>query len=148
MNLDPTLAQVTAIWPLALYVVLVVALVAATLGCSWVLGQRHRERRTGTPYESGMLATGSARLRFSADFYLIAMFFVIFDLEAVFIFAWAVAARELGWTGYGAMAGFVGVLLAALVYLWRSGALNWGPSPRTPGSRPTETEVRVAAPRP
>jgi NADH-quinone oxidoreductase subunit A len=60
-------------------------------------------------------------------FYLVAMFFVIFDLETVFIFAWAIAFRDVGWVGYIDILVFVGVLVAALVYLWRLGALNWGP---------------------
>ena len=118
--------QAEALWPLGLYFLAVVAMIAGIVAVSYVLGQRHRERATGQPYESGMLSTGSARLRFSADFYLIAMFFVIFDLESVFVFAWAVAAREVGWIGYGVMAVFVTLLLAALAYLWRSGALSWG----------------------
>ncbi|MBP1624424.1 MAG: NADH-quinone oxidoreductase subunit [Acidobacteria bacterium] len=74
-----------------------------------------------------MLPTGSARLHFSAKFYLIAMFFVIFDLEAVFIFAWAVAVPELGWMGYLEVLIFIIVLAATLIYLWRLGALDWGP---------------------
>lgn len=94
------------------------------LGASFLLGERHKERATGEPYESGMVITGSARLRFDARFYLIAVFFVIFDLEAVFIFGWAVALRELGWPGYVEAVIFIGVLLAGLVYLWRLGALD------------------------
>jgi len=124
--MDPMSGQAEALWPLGLYFLAVVAMIAGIVAVSYVLGQRHRERATGQPYESGMLSTGSARLRFSADFYLIAMFFVIFDLESVFVFAWAVAAREVGWIGYGVMAVFVTLLLAALAYLWRSGALSWG----------------------
>ncbi len=65
-----------------------------------MLGERHREKQTDEPYESGIVSTGTARVRFDIKFYLIAMFFVIFDLEAVFIFAWAVSIRETGWTGY------------------------------------------------
>jgi NADH-quinone oxidoreductase subunit A len=65
-------------------------------------------------------------VRFSAKFYLVAMFFVIFDVEAVFISAWTVAVRETGWTGYAEALVFIAVLLAALVYLWRVGALDWG----------------------
>lgn len=113
------------LWPLAVYLVIVVTLVAAMLGLSFVLGQRHHNRATGTPYESGILSQGSARVRLSAKFYLVAMFFVIFDLEAVFIFAWAIAVRETGWTGYAEAMGFIAVLLATLVYLWRVGALDW-----------------------
>jgi NADH-quinone oxidoreductase subunit A len=72
-----------------------------------------------------MPPTGTARLQFRASYYLIAMFFVVFDLEAVFIYCWAVAVRPLGWPGYIELAIFVAVLLAGLLYLWREGALDW-----------------------
>jgi len=110
--------------PLVVYFVLVVC-VTATMLASYVLGQRHRDLGAGTPYESGIVSEGSARVRFSARFYLIAMFFVVFDLEAVFLFAWAVAAREAGWEGYWEAVIFIGVLLAALIYLWGVDALDW-----------------------
>jgi len=113
------------LWPLAVYLVIVLALVVAMLGLSFVLGQRHHERATDSPYESGILSQGSARVRLPAQFYLVAMFFVIFDLEAVFLFAWAVAVREAGWAGYAEAFVFIAVLLATLVYLWRVGALDW-----------------------
>jgi NADH-quinone oxidoreductase subunit A len=113
------------IWPLALYFAIVVALVAGMLALSYVLGQRHRERSTAEFYESGIKSEGSAHVRLSARFYLVAMFFVIFDLEAVFVFAWAVAARELGWPGYWDIVVFVVLLVVALAYLWRVGALDW-----------------------
>lgn len=113
------------LWALGVYFAVVLLLVAAMLVVSYLLGQRHNENATGTPYESGIVSAGSAHVRLSAKFYLVAMFFVIFDLEAAFIFAWAVAGRELGWSGYWEMLVFVGVLLAALVYLWRLGALDW-----------------------
>ncbi len=112
------------LWPLAVYFVLVVALAAAMLAVSALLGQRHREPSTGLPYESGILPTGSARLRFDASFYLVAAFFVVFDLEAAFLFAWAIALRTIGWAGYVEGLVFIGVLVVALVYLWRSGALD------------------------
>ena len=110
--------------PRVVYFVLVVC-VTATMLASYVLGQRHRDLGAGTPYESGIVSEGSARVRFSARFYLIAMFFVVFDLEAVFLFAWAVAAREAGWAGYWEAVIFIGVLLAALIYLWGVDALDW-----------------------
>jgi NADH-quinone oxidoreductase subunit A len=122
--------QTVNLWPLAVYFIIVVFLVAAMLAVSFVLGQRHDEHATGQPYESGILSEGSARVPVSAKFYLVAMFFVIFDIEAVFIFAWAIAARELGWTGYWEILLFVAILLAALAYLWRLGALDWGRSRR------------------
>ncbi len=117
------------LWPLAVYLGAVVLLLGVMLGLSHVLGQRHAERATGEPFESGILATGTARVRFSAQFYLVAMFFVVFDVEAVFLFAWAVAARRLGWSGYAEVAFFIAVLVAALAYLWREGALDWGRPP-------------------
>jgi NADH-quinone oxidoreductase subunit A len=118
-----------AIWPLVVYFVLIMALMLGLLAVTHVLGERHRAGQADAPFESGIVSTGSARLRLSARYYLIAMFFVIFDVEALFVFAWAVAFRELGWSGYIEMAVFIGVLLAALAYLWRLGALDWG-SPR------------------
>lgn len=110
--------------PLVVYFALVV-LVTATMLASYVLGERHRNSGVGTPYESGIVSEGSARVRLSARFYLVAVFFVVFDLEAVFLFVWAVAAREVGWAGYWGVVLFIGALLAALVYLWRVGALDW-----------------------
>jgi NADH-quinone oxidoreductase subunit A len=118
-------AHTATYWPLALYVALVLALIGGLLVLSHLLGQRHREQATGDPFESGIVPVGSGRLRFPVRFYLVGVLFVIFDLEAVFIFAWAVAAREVGWTGYVEMLVFIGVLVAALAYLWRIGALDW-----------------------
>jgi NADH-quinone oxidoreductase subunit A len=112
------------LWPLIVYSGLAV-LVTATMLASYVLGQRHRDPTTGTPYESGIVSEGSARVRLSARFYLVAVFFVVFDLEAVFLFGWAVAAREVGWAGYWEVLIFIGVLMAALTYLWGIGALDW-----------------------
>jgi len=97
------------------------------LGLSHILGQRHKERATDEPYEGGILSAGSARLRFSAQFYLIAMLFVIFDVETIFIFAWAIAFRELGWVGYAGVMIFVILLVVVLIYEWRIGALDFGP---------------------
>lgn len=114
-------------WPLAVYTAAVLVLAAVMIGLSYFLGQRHHERATGDPYESGIVTTGGARVRHSTRFYLMAVFFVVFDLEAVFLFAWAVAARDVGRPGFVSASIFIGVLLAALIYLWRDGALDWGP---------------------
>lgn len=116
------------LWALGIYFVVVLLLVIAMLVVSYLLGQRHHEHSTVFPYESGIVSEGSAHVRLSAKFYLVAMFFVVFDLEAVFIFAWAIAGRELGWPGYWAILIFTGVLIVALAYLWRLGALDWGES--------------------
>lgn len=112
------------LWPLGVYFALVLLLAIFLLAASALLGERHDERATGLPYESGVVSTGSARLRFDVRFYLIGVFFVIFDLEAAFIFSWALIVRESGWTAYIEGAVFIGVLLAALAYLWRSGGLE------------------------
>lgn len=118
--------QNSGLWPLGVYFILVVLLLAAMLFISYVLGEKHKEHATDEPYEAGAPIIGSARQRLTAKFYLVAMFFVIFDLEAVFIISWALAARPLGWAGYIEILIFIGILLAALVYLWRLGALDWG----------------------
>jgi NADH-quinone oxidoreductase subunit A len=118
------------LWPLVLYGALVALVAGGMVGVSALLGERHRDRETGEPYESGIVSTGSARIRFSSRFYLVAMFFVVFDLESVFLYAWAVSARRVGWAGFAEATVFVAVLLAALFYLWRLGALSFGPAAR------------------
>ena len=116
----------SAILSLAVYLGVVVVLVALLVVVTHLSGERHFQRGTGVPYESGVPITGSARLRFAADFYLVAMFFVIFDISAVYLFAWAVSARELGWPGYVAALVFMIETVAGLAYLWRRGAFDWG----------------------
>ncbi len=133
----PQVATQQPLWPLALYFVAILILVGGILVISYVLGQRHNERFTGEPFESGIRVTGSARLKVDIKYYLVAMFFVVFDLETVFIVAWAVAFRQLGWAGYIEILIFIGVLVAGLVYLWRLGALDWGTRPH-PASRDGE----------
>ncbi|MFN2133661.1 MAG: NADH-quinone oxidoreductase subunit A [Anaerolineae bacterium] len=117
-------------WGIVLYFVLVLLIVGAMLGLSYVLGERHAGKARDEPYESAVPVTGSGHVRFDVKFYAVALFFVIFDIETVFILAWAIAARALGWPAYIDMAVFVLILVAALVYLWRSGALAWGTSAR------------------
>lgn len=113
------------LWPLGVYFAAVLVVVGGMLTISYLLGQRHKDPSTGLPYESGVPTTGSARVRFDVQFYLNAVFFVIFDLEAAFVFAWAVSVRELGWPGFVAISIFIGFLVIGLVYLWRLGALDW-----------------------
>ncbi len=115
------------LWPVLVYGAIVLSLVGAILGLSYFLGQRHKEKATGEPFESGILNTGSASLRFSSQFYLIAMLFVIFDVETMFIFSWAIAFEELGWYGYGGVMVFIILLVVVLIYEWRNGALDFGP---------------------
>lgn len=119
-------SQTVPFWPLVVYFASVLVLIGGMLGLSHILGQRHKDRPIDAdPYESGMIPTGSARARFDVLFYLNAMFFVVFDLETMFIVAWAIALREAGWAGYIEILIFITVLVAALVYLWRMGALDW-----------------------
>ncbi len=118
----------TIFWPMLVYFIATIFIVSFMIVISYFLGERHRERATNEPYESGVTATGSARLRFNVKFYLVAMFFVIFDVESIFIFAWAIAFKETGWQGYIAILIFITILIAALIYLWRCGALSWSTS--------------------
>lgn len=120
----------TVLWPLLVYGAIVLSLVGLILGLSYVLGQRHQDRATGEPYEGGIISAGGARMRFSSQFYLVAMLFVIFDVETVFILSWAIAFRELGWYGYFGVLVFVVMLIVVLVYEWRNGALDFGPDGR------------------
>lgn len=120
------------IWPLAVYFAAVLFIVVVMLGVSYVLGQRHREPATESQYESGIVSQGSACSHVSVKFFLVAAFFLVFDLEAIFLFLWAVAGRELGWPGYIETLIFAGILLVALFYLLRTGALDWY---RTAGER-------------
>lgn len=120
------------IFQIGLYAAGVFIVIGVMLGLPALLGERHwrkserrREIATGVPYESGIRPTGSAQIRLPIQYYLVAMFFVIFDLEAVFLYAWAVAVKETGWLGFIEVVIFVTILLAALAYLWLIGALEW-----------------------
>ena len=119
--------HLSVFWPLLLYGGLVGFLLVAILLLSYVLGQHHKDRATDIPYEGGVQQTGSARLRFSAQFYLVAMLFVIFDVEAVFIMLWALGLYDLGWAGYLGISIFVVQLVVVLIYEWGIGALDFGP---------------------
>lgn len=119
--------ETAPVWPFIVFGAIVLVLVGAILGLSYILGQHHKDRATGEAYESGILSTGSARLRFPSQFYLIAMLFVIFDIETVFIISWVIAFDELGWAGYIGVSIFIFILLVVLIYEWRNGALDFGP---------------------
>ena len=127
--------QIEALWPFVLYAALVIVGIAAALLMSHLIGERHRAPGRDIPYESGMNPTGSARLRYGIHFYPVGIFFILFDVEAAFLYAWAVAFRELGWAGYAEVAVFIAVLFLGLVYVWRLGGLDWSPSRRRSGDR-------------
>ena len=122
--------QTPEFWSLLVYVATTFGICGIMLLGSWLLGGRASGRAKHEAFESGVVGAGDTRLRLSAKFYLVAMFFVIFDLEAVFLFAWAVSVKESGWPGFIEATIFIGVLLASLVYLWRIGALEWAPESR------------------
>lgn len=115
-------------WAFALFVIVAVGLCGFMLLGGFLLGGSARARHKNIPYESGIDSVGSARLRLSAKFYLVAMFFVIFDVEALYLYAWSVSIRESGWIGFVEATIFILVLLAGLIYLVRIGALDWTPS--------------------
>ncbi|SEA32123.1 NADH-quinone oxidoreductase subunit A [Microbulbifer marinus] len=122
---DPAM-QLTQLWPLIVYCLAVLGLIALMLGLSYFLGQRRRDPATDEPYESGIVSQGSARLRLSVAYYLVAILFIVFDLEAIYLFSWAIAFREAGLLGFVEATIFIVILLVGLIYLWRLGALDWG----------------------
>ncbi|MGC8824976.1 MAG: NADH-quinone oxidoreductase subunit A [Bacteroidales bacterium] len=110
-----------------IYAAAVIGIAAFMVIFSHFLGERHKGMHRDEPFESGMPVTGHARVRYPSHFYMIAMFFVIFDLDAAFIITYAVAFREVGWMGYIGVAIFILLLLVVIVYETRTGALNFGP---------------------
>ncbi|KTS78681.1 NADH-quinone oxidoreductase subunit A [Pseudomonas oryzihabitans] len=128
--MSESISLLTHKWSFAVFLLGVVGLIAFMLGVSSLLGSKAVGRSKNDPFESGIVPTGGARLRLSAKFYLVAMLFVIFDVEALFLFAWSVSIRESGWAGFVEAAIFIAILLAGLVYLWRIGALDWAPASR------------------
>jgi NADH-quinone oxidoreductase subunit A len=128
--LEEEILQIKLYWPLAAYAALVLVVIVSMILLSYLLGERHNDKATGEVFESGVLPTGSARLQFSSHFYLIAMFFAIFDLETAFIVAWAIGYKEVGWPGFIGALVFIGILLIVLAYEWSTGALDYGPQGR------------------
>lgn len=114
--------------PLGIYLLLVLAAVSAMLLASWWFGSRRPSPAKETSYESGMAPVGDPQFAHPVPFYLVAIFFIVFDVEAVFIFTWAVAWDELGFPGLIHITLFIVVLLAGLAWLWLKGGLDWGPS--------------------
>jgi len=127
MSMSTSIEVIAQHWAFAVFVIVAIGLCCFMLTGGWLLGGRARARHKNTPFESGIDSVGTARLRLSAKFYLVAMFFVIFDVEALYLFAWAISIRESGWVGFIEAAIFILVLLAGLVYLVRVGALDWTP---------------------
>jgi len=125
LGLETTIGLLDASRPFLFYTASVLFLVATMLGLSYFLGERISRPGKDLPFESGIISVGSAQIKISVHFYLTAILFIIFDLEVVFLFAWAVVVREVGWPGFIEISIFIAILTAALFYLWRIGALDW-----------------------
>ena len=111
--------------PLLIYVLIVLGLIGALVTLSFVLGPNKPYKAKLAPYESGVIPDTPAHRRMSVRFYLTAMLFIIFDVEAVFFYPWAVLLRQLKWFGLIEMGVFMGILLVALAHIWRKGGLEW-----------------------
>jgi len=111
--------------PLLIYVLVVLGLISALVALSFILGPSKPHRSKLAPYESGIVPSESARRRLSVRFYLTAMLFIIFDVEAIFFYPWAVILHQLKWFGLIEMLVFMGILLVALAHIWKKGGLDW-----------------------
>ena len=112
---------------LAVYAALVLGLIVVLLFLAAWVGEKKRSPEKARPFESGVIPTGPARRPCPIPFYLIAAFFLIFDVEAIFIYSWAIAIAHLGWAGWFQISFFILVLLVSLIYLWEKGGFEWGP---------------------
>lgn len=112
--------------PLLLHFGIATAIAAAIVILSWFIGQHKPTRAKMSPYECGMQPVGDARERFSVKFYMVAMLFILFDVEAVFLYPWAIILRELKMFGFWEMLVYMAVFLVGLFYVWKKGVLDWG----------------------
>ena len=112
-------------FPLLVLAILTGGFLLTMLLLSIFIGPRRETKVKDEPFECGTVATGSAEERFSVKFYLVGMIFILFDLEIVFLYPWAIQAYELGWQGFYAMFSFVLILSVGLLYIWRRGILDW-----------------------
>jgi NADH-quinone oxidoreductase subunit A len=120
-------------FPVLVQVVIAMAVAAGMLGASYVLGKRVRNRVKDMPYECGITPVGDARERFSVKFYLVGMLFIVFDIEAIFLYPWAVVYRELKLFGFVEMLIFIVLILSGFYYIWKKGALDWSGSDKSGG---------------
>jgi len=112
-------------FPVLLQVVIAMAVATLMLGLSYLLGKKVRDRVKDLPYESGIIPTGDARQRFSVKFYLVGMLFIVFDIEAIFLYPWAVVYRELKMFAFVEMLVFIILILCGFFFIWKKGALDW-----------------------
>jgi NADH-quinone oxidoreductase subunit A len=118
-------------FPIVVQVVIAAVLAAALIAISYIFGKKVRNRVKDMPYESGIVPTGDARQRFSVKFYLVAMLFILFDIEAIFLYPWVVVYRELKMVAFVEMLIFVVLILSGFLYIWKKGALDWSGSDLT-----------------
>jgi NADH-quinone oxidoreductase subunit A len=119
--------------PLLVHFAVTGAVAAGIVLLSWLLGHRRPTRAKMSPYECGMVPVGDARQRFSVKFYLVAMLFIIFDVEAVFLYPWAVILKDLKMFGFFEMLVYVAIVLVGFFYVWKKGVLDWGATARGRG---------------
>jgi NADH-quinone oxidoreductase subunit A len=119
------------LFSLVVYGCMVLGLVAVLLASASLLGEKKSNPDKLRPYESGVIPTGTARLRYPVPFYLVAIFFLIFDVEGAFIFSWAISYYALGWVGWLQICFFILVLILGLVYIWKKGGLDWRPASKS-----------------
>jgi NADH-quinone oxidoreductase subunit A len=112
--------------PLLLHFGIAIGLAGVIVTLSWLIGQHKPNRAKLSPYECGVQPIGDARERFSVKFYMVAMLFILFDVEAVFLYPWAVILKELKMFGFWEMIVYIGIFLVGLFYVWKKGVLDWG----------------------
>jgi NADH-quinone oxidoreductase subunit A len=113
--------------PFLIHFLLACGIATAIVVLSWLIGQRKPTRAKLSPYECGMMPVGDTRERFSVKFYLVAMLFILFDVEAIFLYPWAVILRDLKHFGLWEMLVYIGIVLVGFFYVWKKGVLDWGP---------------------
>jgi NADH-quinone oxidoreductase subunit A len=111
--------------PLLIHLCVALAIAVGMVGLSTLLGKHKYSKAKMSPYECGMTPVGDARQRFSVKFYLVAMLFILFDVEAIFLYPWAIILRELKMFGFWEMLVYIGIVTAGLVYIWKKGVLDW-----------------------
>jgi len=117
-------------FPVLVQIALAVLIATALIVISVAVGKRVKDRVKDSPYECGIAPTGSARERFSVKFYLVGMLFILFDIEAIFLYPWAVVYRELKLFAFFEMLLFIALVLAGFFYIWKKGARDWSGEPR------------------
>jgi len=120
--------------PLLIHMIIVGLVACGMVLLSWLIGWRRPTRAKMSPYECGMAPIGDARERFSVKFYLVAMLFILFDVEAVFLYPWAVILRDLKMFGFWEMLVYIGIVLVGFFYIWKKGVLDWGEDSMRRGS--------------